>query len=604
MSTVDAPNAECDVVMKGGITSGVIYPGVLARLAEDYRFRGLGGASAGAIGAALGAAAEYGRASGGFVKLRALPKQLDNGGLLRLFQPTRKTRPMLRLMVGLTRPVAGPTWLVRLWRVVRAVPLVSLIGVLPGVLAVIYGAGLRWPSSLVVVLLGALAVVVGWLAAVGLRVWRLLTHRVVDNMFGICTGHSESNTAFTDWLSTNVDALAGTTSPLTFGQLWAGPGGSAGPAEAPVDGRPADPCIDLRMVATSLSEAHPFEMPWSNRRYFYDPDEWARLFPASVMAHLAAHPAPSAGDAEVAELAAAGAAGLTLNRLPLAQDLPVIVATRMSLSFPLLISAVPMWTIDRRRSTAGAPAFVKVWFTDGGLCSNFPLFLFDAALPTRPTFAVNLDRFADDGDESQDEQTGNNIRMATGNNTGLAPRISEMPAAGAKAVAGFAGAAFRTAQNWNDTVLMNQPGFRDRIVHVLQTATQGGMNLEMSSTTIERLVRRGEHAGAVAAQRFAPGGPGWENHRWVRYRAMLSVLPAWLGEFRDGHAALGLGVDYDTSYPVGPKAAEALATTITDSLLAAGQAVADATAGTRPTPVDHLRAAPRPAGTLARRPDL
>lgn len=50
---------ECDLVMEGGITSGVVYPLALVELASQYRFRGVGGTSAGAIAAGLAAAAEY-----------------------------------------------------------------------------------------------------------------------------------------------------------------------------------------------------------------------------------------------------------------------------------------------------------------------------------------------------------------------------------------------------------------------------------------------------------------------------------------------------------------------------------------------------------------
>jgi hypothetical protein len=56
---------ECDVVMKGGVTSGVIYPLAICEIAMNYRLRGVGGASAGAIGAAFAAAAESARATGG-----------------------------------------------------------------------------------------------------------------------------------------------------------------------------------------------------------------------------------------------------------------------------------------------------------------------------------------------------------------------------------------------------------------------------------------------------------------------------------------------------------------------------------------------------------
>ena len=40
------PPLSCDIVMKGGITSGVVYPGAVVKLARRYRFRSIGGASA------------------------------------------------------------------------------------------------------------------------------------------------------------------------------------------------------------------------------------------------------------------------------------------------------------------------------------------------------------------------------------------------------------------------------------------------------------------------------------------------------------------------------------------------------------------------------
>src|SRR3954469_7410542 len=55
---------EVDVVMRGGITSGIIYPGAVSAIAKRYRLRSLGGTSAGAIAAAVSAAAEFGRWSG------------------------------------------------------------------------------------------------------------------------------------------------------------------------------------------------------------------------------------------------------------------------------------------------------------------------------------------------------------------------------------------------------------------------------------------------------------------------------------------------------------------------------------------------------------
>ena len=50
----------CDLVMKGGITSGIVYPNAVLSLAREYRFKSIGGTSAGAIAAAVAAAAALG----------------------------------------------------------------------------------------------------------------------------------------------------------------------------------------------------------------------------------------------------------------------------------------------------------------------------------------------------------------------------------------------------------------------------------------------------------------------------------------------------------------------------------------------------------------
>jgi predicted acylesterase/phospholipase RssA len=48
----------CDLVMKGGITSGVVYPLAVVELARKYHFKNIGGTSAGAIAAAATAAGD------------------------------------------------------------------------------------------------------------------------------------------------------------------------------------------------------------------------------------------------------------------------------------------------------------------------------------------------------------------------------------------------------------------------------------------------------------------------------------------------------------------------------------------------------------------
>ena len=104
---------ECDIVMKGGITSGVVYPGAICEIAAAYRFRSIGGTSAGAIAAAATAAAEYGRQNGvadSFETLGTLPRELgasaDGGAttrLFHLFQPNRDARRLFDVVTAALR---------------------------------------------------------------------------------------------------------------------------------------------------------------------------------------------------------------------------------------------------------------------------------------------------------------------------------------------------------------------------------------------------------------------------------------------------------------------------------------------------------------------
>src|SRR3954449_2147706 len=87
--------------MKGGITSGVVYPKAAPELARRYRFRKIGGTSAGAIAAAVVAAAEYNRAGGGFKAVEDLPGKLgEEGFMLELFRSDEETRPVFEALVG------------------------------------------------------------------------------------------------------------------------------------------------------------------------------------------------------------------------------------------------------------------------------------------------------------------------------------------------------------------------------------------------------------------------------------------------------------------------------------------------------------------------
>jgi hypothetical protein len=51
MHEITAIKLQCDLVMRGGIASGLVYPRAIAKLAEIYDFRSIGGTSVGAIAA-------------------------------------------------------------------------------------------------------------------------------------------------------------------------------------------------------------------------------------------------------------------------------------------------------------------------------------------------------------------------------------------------------------------------------------------------------------------------------------------------------------------------------------------------------------------------
>src|SRR4030095_7532488 len=103
-----AATRKCDIVMKGGITSGIVYPRAVTRLARDYRFQCIGGTSGGESTAAGRADAEYTRSRGKIVfdKLNDIPQWLGDssfGGksnLLNLFRPQPQAKGLFRIALA------------------------------------------------------------------------------------------------------------------------------------------------------------------------------------------------------------------------------------------------------------------------------------------------------------------------------------------------------------------------------------------------------------------------------------------------------------------------------------------------------------------------
>jgi Patatin-like phospholipase len=125
------PPDQCDLIMQGGITSGVVYPGAVLKLAPRFKFRSIGGTSAGAIAAAATAAAEFGRQQGGFDRLAELPNELGQR-LLSLFQPARPFRGFFGIFLAC---LGNRSVLLKipnvLWRVLAYFPLTLLVGLSP-----------------------------------------------------------------------------------------------------------------------------------------------------------------------------------------------------------------------------------------------------------------------------------------------------------------------------------------------------------------------------------------------------------------------------------------------------------------------------------------
>ena len=260
------PALSCDIVMKGGITSGVVYPLALVALSGKYRFANIGGTSAGAMAAAAAAAAEYGRGipGAGFDRLATVPKDVGSR-LLSFFQATRKLRPLFNIFVAALDAGSGSGRFVAI--AVAAICgywLSSLLGLLPGlvvaVVAFYFSAGGGW------IAVGVLLALAGLVLALLLRLLKAVNTDLVENDYGLCPGIHQPHgkpQGVTDWLAQLIQEAAGRKvddDPLSFGDL-----------DAPPDNAPQ---IRLTMITTSLMDERPYTLPLDTERFFFKRAEW------------------------------------------------------------------------------------------------------------------------------------------------------------------------------------------------------------------------------------------------------------------------------------------------------------------------------------------
>lgn len=477
---------ECDMIMKGGITSGIVYPYAVLQIATKYRLRSLGGTSAGGIAAAFAAAAEYARRNNrpeGFITMKkycdALPTQLPS-----LFQPA----PEFECTIKIIKPAFS---IIKKHGVKKLLSIFLLVlflfAIIPAFIAILFHV-----STSAIILAAVSGVVIYGICAF-LLIKRVagVFKRLPENNFGFCTGltqNSAQTPAVTDWIYHALQDIAfgdpNHLHPLTFGDL-------CGPDKSKPD-------IDLKMVTTNLSMGRPHTLPSIGISAGFRPQEWNKLFPQPVMNYL------------INTNSSSWEHRPECYKFPDEEHLPVIVAVRMSLSFPLLFTTVPLETVDfEQRSiinALGGERFTSLvrttYFSDGGLSSNFPVHMFDAPLPSRPTFAFNLEDLPCKPTEvlqrvmlPDDAKQGMGVQVRS---------IGSLPEFGMRII--------DSAKGWQDQLLSEITGQRERIIRIFLADNEGGLNLTMSPETSKKLMYWGYQAGC----KFTNNSFNFNEHKWRR----------------------------------------------------------------------------------------
>ena len=454
---------ECDLVMKGGITSGVVYPKAIIGLSREYRFRQVGGASAGAIAAVIAAAAEYNRDGGGFDRLDELPADVANG-LERFFQPASEYKKVFKRVLSLIQSKRSPGF----WFLLR-----NAVGIIRSI------------------------------------------KRLPKTNFGVCPGTSTDSgqsDALMEWLNRRIEYTAGRMSrmdsalpetPLTFGML-------------------KDKGVMLRLVTTNLSQRRPESLPIRRGFDVMSEDlEW--IMPANVRDWIRSRDSGKKTG---------------LVDVPSGDDMPVLFAVRLSLSYPVLFKTVPLYRPDWSLAAADEDTRaepVRNLFCDGGLSSNMPIHYFDAALPKRPTFGINLTAYHEGRNGPDDGQRGwNRIYMPAKAGAGLTYGVETI-----NGLFGFVMSLLNSAKDWQDSMQLRMPGYRERVVHIALKENEGGINLNMSKDTIDRLLRLGD----LASRRILKGHNSqsdqfafeFDIHRWRRVLATSVALEEAVGRLVDAY---------------------------------------------------------------------
>ena len=572
--------------MKGGVTSGIVYPRALCHLATRFNLRNIGGTSVGAIAASIVAAAEYQRrktkSAAGYLALAKVPEFLARGdSLIRLFSADAGAAPLVRIGLKFISAAPLPLRLVRVaaaaareywWQALLPVLLLGYCFLVPDLRAAMPGSLLQvstwWAliaHAFVPSLVLAFLLILTLFAMVLFRCWSVLTR----NDYGFCHAYDPAaadefkatlacltasgkdiadlepadTPPLFNWLEAYIAHAAGRTTedaPLTIGDLRDVPL----PEWFPGDDQPS---IDFQTITTCLTLGRPFGLPFDSERcghrqglpnrrpdrptlYFLESD-LCKYFSEATLAHLKV----KGGEATwVRPVDAQGQPLGTVYRFPTGEDLPLVVAVRMSMSFPILFCALRLWAESPDRE-----CLRPMWFSDGGLSSNFPIHLFDGPLPRWPTFALDLL----DGGTAQRVVQGKVVAPVPDGDAFLESDQPSVPLETAYPLSGpngrgsvleFASALIDAMRNWQDMILGALPGNASRTIGIRLPADEGGLNLTMTQDQVLDLIARGDLAGESLVNRFVTDErdrqdtPSWRTQRWLRYLATMQATTRWL----------------------------------------------------------------------------
>lgn len=514
---------ECDLIMKGGITSGVVYPRAIRALADKYRLRSIGGTSAGAIAAVLAAAAEYRRQTSpdgqDMAGYDAVADTADELGMdmQSLFQPSLRMAPLFEILMAV---VSAPSDTSKFRTILKA----SLKAYRPrtwtalfiglAIAAISVWQGGLW-TALLGIALGIAVAIILVLVLVGYALYKAVLHDLPEHDFGICSGltlSDDGKLGFSDWIAEKIDRIAGNLGP---------------------DGKPQDPLtvgqlsscgVKVATMTTDLSSQRPYRLPLMSKLHLFSEREFKRLFPERIVNYLKVKGGPrTTTDPDLPD---------DLYWLPPGDDFPILLVARMSLSFPGLIRAVPLYRFDYQlgKGPDGHPKIRRCLFSDGGISSNFPIHFFDALLPRRPTFGIALASWEEERHKQERVDLPERGRQST-----------NIPIREINGLGAFLFSILNTAKDWQDTLQSLLPGYAERIVEVrLDDEKEGGMNLKMSEGTIQEVADYGRQAGQTLVDDF-----DFDRHRYSRALSLLPNLEGVLDGFSTAYAARPDGGDVD-----------------------------------------------------------